>query len=153
MYWRFLVLSCHYIQTLLLNFVSRKFNNIRLLYVMKKEIRKVRTVRIIFLALTSFAVPVRNLSCQSRTRRITRRTHYACRNIATVKIERFCWTKWAKRGCKFARHKETERERKKKWKDKIEAKEHEDRNAANEGRVPLAAFLLLRQKPVLNGRG
>lgn len=29
MYWRFLVFNCHYIQTLLFNFVSRKFNNIR----------------------------------------------------------------------------------------------------------------------------
>lgn len=78
------------------NFVSRKFNNVSSVC-HEKKIRKVRTVRIIFLALASFAVPARNLSCQSWTRWITRQIRDACHNVVTVKIERFCGTRWMKR--------------------------------------------------------
>lgn len=126
----FLTFNCYCIQAVPFIFVSRKFNNTIHLHVMKK---KIRTVRIIFLALISFAVPVRNLSCQSWTRRITRRIRDACRNIATVKIERFRRARWARRnGCKFVlRDIKTQKERERKWGDKIEAKEQEERSAAS----------------------
>lgn len=49
------IFNCHCIQALPFNFVSRQFNDISVrLHVTKKKIRE---VRITFLALTSFAVP------------------------------------------------------------------------------------------------
>lgn len=89
------IFNCHCIQAVPFNFVSRQFNNISVrLHVTKEKIRK---YELHFWHLHRLQFQARNLSCQSQTRRITRRIRDACRDVATVKIERSRRTSWAKR--------------------------------------------------------